>query len=73
MCPDNGILSAYLDGEIDAPWNKAIAEHLASCDLCRAVFRRLEETHRVLQSDEAPEWTEAMDRVRLNGFICPYG
>ncbi len=64
MCPDREILSAYLDGEIDAPWDRAIAEHVASCDSCREIYERLAETRRVLQGDAGVEWREPMERVR---------
>jgi predicted anti-sigma-YlaC factor YlaD len=64
MCPDREILSAYLDGEIGAPWDRAIAEHVASCDSCRAVYERLAQTRRILQGDAGLEWREPMERVR---------
>ena len=35
MCPENEILSAYIDGEVPFPWNKQIEEHLASCKTCK--------------------------------------
>jgi predicted anti-sigma-YlaC factor YlaD len=64
MCPDREILSAYLDGEIGAPWNKAIAEHVASCQKCSGVFARLEQTRHALQSEPLLDWKEPMERVR---------
>ena len=38
MCPDREILSAYFDGEIGSPWERAIAEHVASCEHCREML-----------------------------------
>jgi predicted anti-sigma-YlaC factor YlaD len=64
MCPDREILSAYLDGEIGAPWNRAIAEHVASCDACREIYGRLEQTRRALHGEGALEWKAPMERVR---------
>jgi predicted anti-sigma-YlaC factor YlaD len=64
MCPDREILSAYLDGEIGAPWDTAIREHVTACDKCRAVFERLEKTRRILQEDLVGDWKEPMERVR---------
>jgi predicted anti-sigma-YlaC factor YlaD len=64
MCPDREILSAYLDGEIGAPWNRAIAEHVASCRRCQEQFARLEQTRRVLQEEPLLDWEEPMERVR---------
>jgi len=64
MCPDREILSAYLDGEIGSPWDRAIAEHVAACDRCREIYRRLEETRRILTEGPFEEWREPMERVR---------
>jgi anti-sigma factor RsiW len=64
MCPDREILSAYLDGEIGAPWDTAIAEHVDSCDRCREIYGRLEQTRRVLRGEPPLDWREPMERVR---------
>jgi anti-sigma factor RsiW len=64
MCPDREILSAYLDGEIDSPWDKAIGDHVAACVRCRSVLERLEETRRILREEPIVDWTEPMERVR---------
>jgi predicted anti-sigma-YlaC factor YlaD len=64
MCPDREILSAYLDGEIGAPWNRAIAEHVASCQKCRPLYGRLEQTRRALREEPLLDWEEPMERVR---------
>ncbi|MFZ4617356.1 MAG: anti-sigma factor family protein [Rectinemataceae bacterium] len=34
MCPEAGLLSAYLDGEVPSPWNERIGEHVATCEAC---------------------------------------
>jgi predicted anti-sigma-YlaC factor YlaD len=64
MCPDRQIISAYLDGEIDSPWDTAIAEHLASCQACRSLHARLAETRRALKEEPAADWHAPMERVR---------
>jgi predicted anti-sigma-YlaC factor YlaD len=64
MCPDREILSAYLDGEIGSPWDRAIAEHVASCDSCREIYGRLEKTRSILLGETSLEWREPMERVR---------
>jgi anti-sigma factor RsiW len=38
----DGLLQAYLDGEIDAPAAAGLREHLASCDACASELRELE-------------------------------
>jgi len=65
MCPDRQIISAYLDGEIEAPWDKAVAEHVASCASCRSLYERMAETKRVLRDEPITDVRGPMERVRL--------
>jgi len=69
MCPDREILSAYLDGEVGAPWDRAIAEHVDSCSRCGETYRRLQETRRLLHADPLVGCVEPMERVR-RGIIA---
>jgi predicted anti-sigma-YlaC factor YlaD len=69
MCPDREILSAYIDGEIPAPWDGVIAEHVESCATCRALHARLEETRRILR--EPVDLLEPMERVRQRILASP--
>ena len=64
MCPDREILSAWLDGEIDSPWDRALEEHVGSCPDCRARLERLEGVRRSLLESPMPDWRPAMERVR---------
>ena len=64
MCPDREILSAWLDGEIDAPWDRALEEHVGSCPDCRARIERLDGVRRSLLEAQVPDWRPAMERVR---------
>jgi anti-sigma factor RsiW len=64
MCPDREILSAWLDGEIDSPWDRALEEHVGSCQDCRARLERLEGVRRSLLEAPMPDWRPAMERVR---------
>ena len=64
MCPDREILSAWLDGEIDAPWDRALEEHVGSCTECRTRLERLEGVRRSLLEAPVPDWRPAMERVR---------
>lgn len=65
MCPDRHLISAYLDGEIESPWDKAMAEHLASCQACRLVYNKLAEASRVLREEPVDDWRAPLERVRL--------
>lgn len=42
MCPEKGVLQAYLDGELDVDLACQVADHLASCNACRDRLQRLE-------------------------------
>jgi predicted anti-sigma-YlaC factor YlaD len=64
MCPDREILSAYLDGEVNPPWDAVIADHVASCVECRGEVARMEATQRALRREAAGDWKEPMERVR---------
>jgi len=43
MCPEEGILQAYLDGELDTAMTARVAGHLAGCAACRQRLAALEE------------------------------
>ena len=40
MCPDRGLLSAYVDGEVPSPWKERLAVHLSECPSCAAQAAR---------------------------------
>ncbi len=74
MCPDAKIISAFLDGEIDPPWDRTIANHLASCERCRATLEALEGTRQALHAVLPENLREPMERVRrgiLSGILPP--
>jgi hypothetical protein len=64
MCPDRDILSAFIDGEVGAPWRGAIEAHLASCADCRAFVDGLLSTGSAIREEGSPDWTGPMERVR---------
>jgi anti-sigma factor RsiW len=64
MCPDREVLSAWLDGEVESPWDRALEEHVRSCPDCRARLERLEAVRRSLLESPVPDWRPAMERVR---------
>ncbi len=64
MCPDREIISAFLDGEINPPWDRVIAEHVSSCPRCGALHAGLLRTRQALREQTTPELTGPMERVR---------
>lgn len=69
MCPDRDILSAFIDGEVGAPWREAIERHLAACASCRTFVEGLRATRRAIRQDGAPDCSGPMERVR-RGIIA---
>ncbi len=63
-CPKDDLLSAYFDGEIDSPWDAAIAAHLELCAACRGKISAWEAVSGRLRREEAPQLEEAARRVR---------
>ena len=53
------ILSAYLDGEIGAPWDRAIEEHLASCADCRSLYDGCRVCAGLSVKTPLPDWRRA--------------
>jgi anti-sigma factor RsiW len=51
LCPDNQLISVYLDGELPSPWKEKLEDHLAGCRACR---ERLE-TYRAFFVEPAQE------------------
>jgi anti-sigma factor RsiW len=65
MCPDRQILSAYLDGEVQAPWAAVVEQHIEGCEDCRRALGRMEEGRRILLSEDPPNWRAPMERVHM--------
>jgi hypothetical protein len=64
MCPDRDILSAFVDGEVGAPWQEAIERHLESCASCRTFVDAVRAMRRAIRQEGAPDWSGPMERVR---------
>lgn len=41
MCPDEKLLSEYLDGELKEPWLSQVLEHINYCHICRHQLENL--------------------------------
>ena len=67
MCPDETLLTAYVDGEVPSPWKERIEEHLRDCDRCRtrvAGYRALRDRLREGDVIAADRLGAAAARVR---------
>ena len=64
MCPERGILSAYLDAEIQEPWKSKVEAHLNECASCRFALQMLQSVRARILSEEEPDLVDAMVHVR---------
>ncbi|HEX9776068.1 MAG TPA: zf-HC2 domain-containing protein [Actinomycetota bacterium] len=66
------LLSAFVDGELDAAANATVAEHAATCAACAAVVDALRATAGDLALLEDLEWSD-LDAARVRGALRTAG
>ena len=59
MCPDQQLLSIYLDGELPSPWKEKIQNHFSQCPACKEKFENFHQLHNLLNDDKSASWTSA--------------
>lgn len=68
-CLDEAKLQCYFDGELPLEMLKSVTSHLASCAVCAAMARELEEESALVMSALAPEFETAVPTERLRERI----
>jgi negative regulator of sigma E activity len=63
MCPDQEILSLYIDGELPSPWKEKMDAHLASCKKCKSHLLQYRKLRVVLEGDRFEVSAELKKRV----------
>jgi anti-sigma factor RsiW len=63
MCPEGELLSAFFDGEVQAPWAERVEEHVRTCTRCRERLERLRRLRELLQSDPEPEYQRSLQHT----------
>lgn len=63
MCPDDPVLSSYLDHELALGVSEEVEAHLADCDHCRNRLRRYQSVAHGLLECEEPDVEEAGMRI----------
>ena len=70
MCPDESLLSAYIDGEVPSPWKEKLESHVVECPKCAvrvSEFRKLDARLQQLESPDAEaELTMARARIQAD-------
>src|ERR1043166_10144503 len=70
QCLDEGTLQSYFDGELYGEKLQAATLHLASCSICAAAAREMEEEISLLMTALAPEFEDSVPTERLRQRIA---
>lgn len=54
MCPDNIILSAYYDDELEGNFKTTVERHVQSCEHCQSAMRNFKKVDTVLNREDVP-------------------
>jgi len=57
MCPDQQLISIYIDGELPSPWKEKLESHLKSCSLCREKLESFKQLHELFKKDTTEKRT----------------
>ncbi|MCL2212059.1 MAG: zf-HC2 domain-containing protein [Treponema sp.] len=51
MCPDQQLISIYVDGELPSPWKEKMETHLKVCPVCREKLESFKQLHELFKKD----------------------
>jgi len=54
MCPDQQLLSIYMDGELPSPWKEKMESHLSECSGCREKFESFKHLQELFRKNSEP-------------------
>jgi predicted anti-sigma-YlaC factor YlaD len=63
MCPDNQLISAYFDDELDKQWSGGVESHLGECENCRGVISNYKQLNILLRGSAVPGESEIKNRM----------
>lgn len=63
MCPEPGLVSAWVDGEVPSPWKERISAHVASCPDCAARVARYRKLSGLLASEGSCDEASVLARL----------
>jgi hypothetical protein len=64
MCPKDELISAFLDGEVEAPWEEKLKAHFAECGRCGRRLADMCSLRSMLARDKEPDYRPAMQSVQ---------
>ncbi len=71
MCPEPGLISAFVDGEVPSPWKERIAGHLSACSDCAQRARGYGALRAALLAPSACQEAESAVLRRLEARLGP--
>lgn len=69
MCPDEQLLSTYLDGELKEPWLSQVLEHLEWCTVCQQNLERLKTVKKATENARLEEEKVETSKKRVLNFL----
>lgn len=77
MCPEDSILSAYFDGELNTHWETKISAHVTGCESCRSKLDEFGSVSRALKKLPSPavkqkmhsSWQHIINRCSWDGGV----
>ena len=64
MCPDDALLSAYVDDEIPSPWKERMGTHMGECRRCSEKIEALRSLDRSLLALDSETERESLSQAR---------
>lgn len=71
MCPEPGLISSWVDGEVPSPWKERLQAHLEVCPSCSARAKVYQGLSDALGLEEAEEAALARIEARLGSRLAP--
>lgn len=71
MCPDPGLISSWVDGEVPSPWKERLQSHLEVCPSCAAKAAAYRGLSVSLGPDGSEDMAVARIEERLRGRLAP--
>ncbi len=64
MCPEDDIISAYLDGELEPSISIKVEKHIAGCEKCQEKLKTFQRISHILLEDDSPDYLASMEKVK---------
>jgi len=69
MCPDQQLLSIYMDGELPSPWKEKMESHLSECSECGEKFKNFKHLQGLLKEDTVQGQGESSEQELMEASM----